>query len=234
MHRVPTGYGSAEDTGQSTAGRTPCRSTGPSTRCRLSSVSSPGSTYARPRPRRSTSRPRCTTPGRRRVRRSPGSSAVGCLIAALALLAAPRSLGRVRSGLRTGFEGAALHAHLADAVVVLSLVGWWVIAPVIWDDGWVVARGADVLGVRRLLDVLRRVRGEPPTRLLGRVAPSLGCRAHERCAVAPASRSRRACGDVGALPVGVRPSDDDVAATLGPRRVGARECLPRRWRSPGT
>ena len=66
--------------------------------------------------------------------------AVGCLIAVLALLASPRSLGRVRSGLRTGFEGAALHAHLADAVVVLSLVGWWVIAPVIWDDGWVVAR----------------------------------------------------------------------------------------------
>ena len=37
---------------------------------------------------------------------------------------------------RTG--GRAL--HLADGVVVVTLVVWWVVAPVLWDDGWIVAR----------------------------------------------------------------------------------------------
>ena len=66
--------------------------------------------------------------------------AVICLLAALLLLAGPRMPARVWSGLRTAFEGAAWHAHLADAIVGISLVGWWIVAPVVWDDGWVVAR----------------------------------------------------------------------------------------------
>ena len=45
------------------------------------------------------------------------------------------SLARVRS------IGAGLRqAHLADAVVLLVLPAWWVLAPLVWDDGWIVAR----------------------------------------------------------------------------------------------
>jgi hypothetical protein len=66
--------------------------------------------------------------------------AVVALLAALVLVAGPLRPHRVWASTRRGFEGAAWHADLADAVVVTVLVGWWILAPVVWDDGWVVAR----------------------------------------------------------------------------------------------
>jgi hypothetical protein len=54
-----------------------------------------------------------------------------CAIAALLLVAFRRRpvAGAVRVGL-----------HPVDAVVAVGLVAWWLIAPVFFDDGWVVAR----------------------------------------------------------------------------------------------
>jgi arabinosyltransferase A len=31
-------------------------------------------------------------------------------------------------------------AHPADAVVAVALVGWWILSPAFWDDGWIAAR----------------------------------------------------------------------------------------------
>jgi hypothetical protein len=66
--------------------------------------------------------------------------AVVALLLALVLVAGPRRSRQVWASMRRGFDGAAWHAHLTDAVVVIVLVGWWILAPVVWDDGWVVAR----------------------------------------------------------------------------------------------
>jgi hypothetical protein len=66
--------------------------------------------------------------------------AVVCLLAAMLLVVPPHGPRRVWASMRRGFDGAAWHAHLADAVVALALVVWWIVAPVVWDDGWVVAR----------------------------------------------------------------------------------------------
>ena len=62
------------------------------------------------------------------------------LAAALVLLAAPLGPRHLWVSVRTGLARAAWHAHLVDAVVAVTLVGWWIVAPVVWDDGWVVAR----------------------------------------------------------------------------------------------
>ena len=118
-----------------------------------------------------------------RARRSPGS----WQLLALARRSAPRSPlrpGRATAGSR-GCEDRARwvqrgSSHLVDAVVVVMLAGWWIVAPVMWDDGWIVARERTFSGVWWILDLLRRVRSQSPARLLGRVAPSLGGRADER------------------------------------------------------
>jgi hypothetical protein len=54
-----------------------------------------------------------------------------CAIAALLLVAFRRqpAVGALR-----------IRLHPADAAVAVALLGWWVIAPVFFDDGWVVAR----------------------------------------------------------------------------------------------
>ena len=44
------------------------------------------------------------------------------------------------AGTRDGLVRAAARIHLADGVVAIVLVVWWVLAPVVWDDGFVLAR----------------------------------------------------------------------------------------------
>jgi Mycobacterial cell wall arabinan synthesis protein len=58
------------------------------------------------------------------------------LMAALALVAFPRRPRRP-SGL---FRRAAKAARPMDAVVGVTLLGWWVLSPAFWDDGWVATR----------------------------------------------------------------------------------------------
>ena len=63
--------------------------------------------------------------------------AVLAAVTSLLLVAVDRRprLARVRSiGARLG------HAHPADAVVALVLAAWWILSPLVWDDGWIVAR----------------------------------------------------------------------------------------------
>ena len=67
-------------------------------------------------------------------------AAVAALLAALLLLAVPARPRRPFARIGTGLLGAARQLHLVDAVVGVVLAGWWIVAPVIWDDGWVVAR----------------------------------------------------------------------------------------------
>ena len=66
--------------------------------------------------------------------------AVVCALAALVLVSFGRGsrgrAARLRSRLRSGVA----QAGAADAIVGLVLLGWWVIGPVFYDDGWVVAR----------------------------------------------------------------------------------------------
>ena len=62
-----------------------------------------------------------------------------CIFAALILVAFQRGArprgspvglaGRMKAGL-----------HPADAVIAVVLLGWWVLSPAFWDDGWTVAR----------------------------------------------------------------------------------------------
>ena len=61
------------------------------------------------------------------------------LVAALLLLVLPVA-PELWVAVRRGPAGAVRHLHLADGVVALTLVGWWIAAPILWDDGWVVAR----------------------------------------------------------------------------------------------
>ena len=58
----------------------------------------------------------------------------------LAFLADARRPGPARRGLRSRLGRVARRLHLADVVVVAVLSLWWIVAPVVWDDGWVVAR----------------------------------------------------------------------------------------------
>jgi hypothetical protein len=62
------------------------------------------------------------------------------LLGALLLLVLPVALGTLWAGVRSGLGGAVRHLHLADGVVALTLVGWWIVGPILYDDGWVVAR----------------------------------------------------------------------------------------------
>jgi hypothetical protein len=62
------------------------------------------------------------------------------LVAALLLLVGPAGPARMWAGVRDGLSQTVSHAHLPDAVVAITLVAWWIVGPVLWDDGWVVAR----------------------------------------------------------------------------------------------
>jgi hypothetical protein len=66
--------------------------------------------------------------------------AITTLLVALLLLVLPVALGTLWAGVRSGVGGAVGHLHLADGVVALTLVGWWILGPILYDDGWVVAR----------------------------------------------------------------------------------------------
>lgn len=61
------------------------------------------------------------------------------VVAALALVAVERK-PRPRAVARRAMRSAAKRARLVDAVVAIVLLGWWVLSPAFWDDGWVVAR----------------------------------------------------------------------------------------------
>jgi hypothetical protein len=61
------------------------------------------------------------------------------IVSALLLVAVerrPRPLATVRRLVRKGIR----HAHPADVVVAIVLLGWWVISPAFWDDGFIIAR----------------------------------------------------------------------------------------------
>jgi len=65
--------------------------------------------------------------------------AVVGIVAALLLVAferRTRPLATARRATRTAIR----HAHPTDAVVAVVLLGWWVISPAFWDDGFVIAR----------------------------------------------------------------------------------------------
>jgi cell wall arabinan synthesis protein len=66
--------------------------------------------------------------------------AVATILGALLLAGGPVRLRPAWACVRDGTARAIRHAGLADAVVAITLVCWWIVAPVIWDDGWVVAR----------------------------------------------------------------------------------------------
>ncbi len=65
--------------------------------------------------------------------------AVLAAITALLLVSVERK-PRPRSGTRRALRAAKAHSHPVDAVVGVSLLGWWVIAPAFFDDGWIAAR----------------------------------------------------------------------------------------------
>jgi hypothetical protein len=63
-----------------------------------------------------------------------------CLVVALILVAA-RSTSTRPWAAATGVARTVMsHARAVDAVVGLVLLGWWVISPAFWDDGWTIAR----------------------------------------------------------------------------------------------
>ena len=70
--------------------------------------------------------------------------AASWLIAALALCAALALVAGAhrprRGSVRRTLARARASGHSTDAVVVVMLCTWWVLAPVVWDDGWIVAR----------------------------------------------------------------------------------------------
>jgi len=61
-------------------------------------------------------------------------------LAALALVAIEGRPRRPWSVIAAGARKARAQVRAADAVVAAVLLGWWVIAPVSYDDGWVAAR----------------------------------------------------------------------------------------------
>jgi hypothetical protein len=62
------------------------------------------------------------------------------IVGALFLVTFDRRPRRLLPSVRDAFREAWRHAHLTDGVVAIVLVGWLVLSPVFWDDGWVVAR----------------------------------------------------------------------------------------------
>ena len=109
-------------------------------------------------------------PPRSCSRSSPGSLAA----LAIAARAPPR---RVRARAATGLAPVArarrarplARTHPADGVVGAVLLGWWVLSPAFWDDGWILERVEQYSTLRRVLDLLQRLRHQPPARLLDRV-----------------------------------------------------------------
>jgi hypothetical protein len=82
---------------------------------------------------------------RTHMTRATTRQVVGWLVAAVAsLLSLALVAFRSRPRARRVFQGVARsglrRGHVADAVVVLVLLVWWVVAPAFWDDGWIVAR----------------------------------------------------------------------------------------------
>jgi arabinosyltransferase C len=72
------------------------------------------------------------------------SQSIAWLTAALAAAAALILIG-ANSSARPGWRNRSLlaiagQARTADLVVAATLLAWWVLAPVMWDDGWIVAR----------------------------------------------------------------------------------------------
>jgi len=65
--------------------------------------------------------------------------AVLAIAAALGLVAFQRR-PRPLAALGRWFRAARAHANPVDALVVLGLVGWWVISPAFFDDGWIYAK----------------------------------------------------------------------------------------------
>jgi Mycobacterial cell wall arabinan synthesis protein len=59
------------------------------------------------------------------------------IFSAVALVAA---LGLVSFDRRPSWRPARPRFHLADAVVGLALLAWWIFSPAYWDDGWIAAR----------------------------------------------------------------------------------------------
>jgi arabinosyltransferase C len=71
-----------------------------------------------------------------------GRQTLAWTIAALAALASLVlvGIGRFPTLSPSSIRHALGHAQVADAAVAISLLAWWVLAPLIWDDGWIVAR----------------------------------------------------------------------------------------------
>jgi hypothetical protein len=61
-------------------------------------------------------------------------------VAALLLVAVERRPRRPWAAATTAARSAFARARAADAVVLAVLLGWWLVAPAIYDDGWVLAR----------------------------------------------------------------------------------------------
>ena len=74
--------------------------------------------------------------------RTISRQAVAWIVAVLALAGALVLVAFDRRPRRPhGFVGRAFrHARAVDAVVGLALLGWWVLSPAFWDDGWVATR----------------------------------------------------------------------------------------------
>jgi hypothetical protein len=62
-----------------------------------------------------------------------------CLFAALILVAFERR-PRPRATSARLARRVKAHVHPADACIAVVLLGWWVLSPAFWDDGWTVAR----------------------------------------------------------------------------------------------
>jgi Mycobacterial cell wall arabinan synthesis protein/Arabinosyltransferase concanavalin like domain len=62
-----------------------------------------------------------------------------CLVAALLLVSVGRRPERPRRVLSRA-RALVSRGHAVDAAIAVVLVGWWVLSPVFWDDGWTLAR----------------------------------------------------------------------------------------------
>lgn len=63
-----------------------------------------------------------------------------CIASALALVGLETGAASASSSVTRGLRAAVSSLRLADGIVLASVLGWWVLAPTQWDDGWVVAR----------------------------------------------------------------------------------------------
>ena len=178
---------------------------GPSTRCRSSSAFSPRSTYGRPGPD-----DRRHDHGARHAGDGASDDRLDHLrrcLSQLWLLAGLRSVGRVRitaSAHRTRRSSGALPPRGCGRGA--EPVGWWVIAPVIWDDGWVVARRANVFGARQVLDRTTTCSGPTFHSIIGSSGSTTGSPSGRAIVlVAPRARLVVLRCHVDALPVGASP-----------------------------